>query len=64
MASGIRDLMGHQAKLMPFTKLTVIFGISVESIYITNTKNIMLISILIVIYEIGIECNVLQVKRR
>ena len=33
-------------------------------IYITNTKNIMLISIPVVTHEIGIECNVLQVKRR
>ena len=35
-----------------------------EFIYITNTENIMLIRIPIVIYEIGIEYNILQVKTR
>jgi len=35
-----------------------------QFICITNTTNIMLISIPIVIYEIGIEFNVLQDRRR
>ena len=38
MASGIRDLMGHQAKLMPFKKLTVIFGISVRICFSRVTR--------------------------
>ena len=35
-----------------------------EFIYITNMENIMLIRTSIVIFEIGIECYVLQVKTR